>query len=289
MRNRKGIGDFPHPVLTEWSSDYKNASFESWADCKTNGTVFKLTAGYKMECPDIEKQLNEGDAAAILHVECPTTRFRQIYDFHSDCEITVDIDGASLDGAVECYVMITAKKEITNYKPDDVNDLMSDFEFKIHPGEIFAISDYIKFNVESPESLERKIGSIFNIVKSEDDSEGYKIDFSTNKILISLDSKTFDKYAELKEDANMAIFLAIGIVIPALVEVLENMYENSEEFQGLKWWKVIDKKLKDKKIDISKSSVVKVNQLFDNPYKRAVNKLEEIQKRIDKEAARNED
>lgn len=281
---------FPHPVLADFLNDFASGSFNSKINVSASDNIYNITAEFQLEDDDIKGYINNNKAEFAVHVECPFTYYRSIFSAE-DSLLEFDIPARLLEGRVEISSFVTAADDIDNYKSSNFKDIFKKFSFEIDKGDILAVGNQISFEAEKDTDAVKNIPSIF-AVEAHPDENASALDVSTNseKIIIFLPEKSFNTYKTLRQDPNLNSVLASIIVTPVLTEIIED-FKNGEgeillDSQSHRWFRVLNKKLKEIGIDLknsdtfNESSVAVVQELIGSPAEKALDDLNRLEEAL---------
>lgn len=220
---------FPHPVInqSEELSGFKGCEFSLEYEIEQDDTnyVFKgihinLTSNRLIEL------LKQGKAKAVVVVECSYTVYRQVFSIGFE-PTDVFIPLGRLRNKFEISSFIYATEDLM-YGSDEFLDDYKGYEFEIEKYDILAVDDGFQIKVEQDESKDKKVSSIFTIVKSSDPTMNtMKVESNDRKINITLPEEKFEIYDTLKNiDLFKNIFFAT-IAVPALIKYI-TMFKNKE-------------------------------------------------------------
>lgn len=269
---------YPYPVLSEMGDDYVD-SFFRLEDIKAEKGIREIILKIKLSLSntEIQKLIDENKAEYVIHIECSVTCYRTIIR-SDDTDIQKKIMEHRLNGKVSICAFIVAKTEISNYSNSKFNEDYGNITFDIHKGNILAIGG--QANIEIIKEIEEmgKIPSVFTICRcAEDSDESMKIDIDGEKISITLNNESFQNYKIL---VNMPMMLPVFhsmIIVPALIYTLDTLKsEGIEDFEEQRWFKSINKALKQHNCELSSKTLEKMSsyelalKLLDNPLDKAL-------------------
>lgn len=278
---------YPHPVLWQNSDDFFDTTFttdlsvDSSRDGYTLNTDFSTTSGYLREL------VSTLTASYAIHVECSSTRYREIFLFNRSRESFI-IPSNLIDGKVEVCTFILANEYIPKYRDRQFHPDFEDISFEVWKGDVLAVGDELTFDADLVHDPLRKVPSIFSVQKSTS-KEPMEVSAIGNKIVISLSSDNFDKYNALKNAESIQPVLSSLVIVPALVYVLEDLKAYSEEdLEQLedesRWFRVLKRKLKDDfDLEISnisssnESTLLLAQKLIGDPVTAALGSLYDVE------------
>lgn len=214
---------FPYPTInnSKLASCLKNSSYSlEYEDASDNDNLVLKNAHIKIDNEKLVKLLVDKKAEAVIIIECSSTIFRTVKAISIEPKDII-IPLHNLRGKVEISSFIYAKENF-EYDNDDFLDDYEGYSFAIEKYDILAIDDGFTTKIEYNESEDKKLSSIFRVIKSTDpELKVMKIDSSDRFIKIILPEKEFGYYDNLKNrDYFRNIFFSI-IAIPSLIKCLQ--------------------------------------------------------------------
>jgi hypothetical protein len=268
--------------LSWYSDDYVDTMFQPSFEITGNKKFYKIMLTYKTSSKSINTLIKEKKAIYALHLECTSTRFRSIYKF-DDENYEIDIPVGDLDDKVQATRVIIANDEIINYSSPEFHEDFSGRSFNLNKGDVIAVGSPLTFFADKKDDELAKLPSIFSIKKSSDDAApSIDVNISSEKIIVYLNSNIHERFSVLNLDQLLRTTLVSSIYVPALIYTLEKLTQinSHEDFEELRWYRVLAKRLKDLNFDITKldseSSVVIANALIDDPLFSSLRDLKEI-------------
>lgn len=273
---------YPYPVLWNKNDDYKMPS-EFSAEIKTeeNFKNTKLKIKFFLKDKEIEKLIRENKAEYVVHIEGTRTYFR---DFIStrETEITYDLKDRDILGKLEINFFILAKQDIRGYRNDNFNEDYSSEAFNLKKGNIIAIADGYRFDIEKNDDELGKISSIFSICKKETvEQTGMTVDMSYEKIRIGLNITDYVNYSQLSQNPNKVDSVNSIIIFPALIYIFEQLKKdfNETDYTEYKWFRALENIFKKNGQELNKElleneiSIDLAQRVLNYPIERAFNSL----------------
>lgn len=273
---------YPYPVLWNKNDDYKMPS-EFSAEIKTeeNFKNTKLEIKFFLKDKEIEKLIRENKAEYVVHIEGTRTYFR---DFIStrETEITYDLKDRDILGKLEINFFILAKQDIRGYRNDNFNEDYSSEAFNLKKGNIIAIADGYRFDIEKNDDELGKISSIFSICKKETvEQTGMTVDMSYEKIRIGLNITDYVNYSQLSQNPNKVDSVNSIIIFPALIYIFEQLKKDFTEtdYTEYKWFRALENIFKKNGQELNKElleneiSIDLAQRVLNYPIERAFNSL----------------
>ena len=211
--------NYPYPVLAFFNDDYPNNSFSYEIKSNSDNNKFKIEIDFNLNCKTLNNMISNSLACFLVHIECPKTRFRNIYTTTESTK-EIFIDGGNLNNKVEIVVSVISTNKNDNFSSDEFNSIFGDNAFSIVNGDILAIAPDCVLTIEKDETFTGS--SLFNITYS-DKLKVLTWEIDNSSILIKLPKNTFDLYNSLKSSAKARSIITNTIVVPILVEVLTSL------------------------------------------------------------------
>ena len=251
--------EFPHPLLADGRDDYSIGSFSLIEGTHgEEGNLFIFSFQYELNCPGLEKYIDDGKADVILNVASSASKYRNQFHFDRDSKsLKVRIAKNDIAKTVEFTAFIVARGD-TNFSLLEHNALYyNGASFSLRKGDMLALSSTIIVQIDDSQ-LQKPIASIFTI--SEDTKKtgkGADAFFDDDKIVVFLSSDSYKKYDLLKKrHPHIRRSLSAIITLPALVNAIELMKdEDSRKYENLRWYKSIYTKLA-KEVDLDSEDFI---------------------------------
>lgn len=282
---------YPYPVLLPKGDDYVGCRFE--VEIKSHKTpteiVYHLEAS--LDCPDLRAVVDRGDAAVILHVECPQSAFRKSFAIPFGASNLPPLSTNDLSGKIFLCPFIVAQRELHDYQSDSFNQEYDGFSFNIRCGSILAEGEQL---IDYADTVTRDIDfkpDIFSVVPyapQPEDGDRMKVDLALNqKITIKLPQIIYAQYNAMMKSGEAKEFLWSTIILPAVMEALYKIKEclqndESADFESKIWYMRLTERIEqlhpNAKLDLAeffnKSDIPELAQeLIKNPVSVAVSKL----------------
>lgn len=240
---------FPHPVLAPFLDDLVECDFQCSIQPCREGHQHRFEVKARVSSQKLEAYLTGGQCLYAVHVECPATRYRNLWKFSED-SFSFKVDNDQLDGKIEisCFILAAQDLEYTN---EAFHEDYEGTSFSVRKGDILAVDESRKFFLERQQDPLKYISSIFTITwNAEDEPATMDLDTTGDKIVVKLRRDAYQGYLVLKQDSALRPLLNSLIVVPALVCVLERFNSGMladtamlEEYQDKRWFRVLQKRL----------------------------------------------
>lgn len=239
---------FPHPVLSEITTDYVSGAFRyNFSHQIMADGNLKLYSLLSIENEKLSQLIKDGKIAVGYYLICSDT-------FYDELHITPKVESEIIIPAGKLFGRVVLRP-IAWTTVDDV-DLSSDAldpEFGsiiIPKGAIVALGLEHSFSMD-PKKFQ-PIESIFELSKSEAAIPGvFLTDIESNKIKIIVENKMFDQIFHFRIGGYKKALLSC-LYLPVLVEVLSRM---TEEDEGKRWYQTLKAKADELGLDIKLESL----------------------------------
>ena len=229
---------FPYPILdnSKNSSTYKDTDFEiTYEINEDDKNIILKDAKIVTNNSNITELLINNIAKACLIVECSDTIYRNSFSIGIEGKDII-ISKNDIIGKTVISGFIYANNEIEEYYDDDFVEEYKDYKFYIDKFDVLAIDNGESIKLEMEDNIDKKVSSIFSIIKNENSRDTMEMELSSNRINIYLPTQEFSIYDTLKNnDIFDNIFFSI-IAIPALTQALleiKTRISNGETFDEI--------------------------------------------------------
>lgn len=87
---------YPYPVLSNYSDDYINSSFDSAIEVKREGYNIVISVVSEIKNSELEALIKEGKAAFVYHLECAQTGYRTVISTANTDKLLLKAQGQTL-------------------------------------------------------------------------------------------------------------------------------------------------------------------------------------------------
>ncbi len=229
-----GKKGYPYPVLNNAKNFncYTNSTYSLELEEVEDGDNYILKDVRVETNSNLLKQLlNDSKVKAMVVVECSATLFKYSEEIYLEPKnIIIPIN--KLSGRVEISSITYATETILNLCSDDFIDEYSGYNFKIEKYCPIALDDGIISKIEYDDIEDKKVSSIFSVVKSFDpDKKIMTVINDDKKIKVELPEHEYENFDRLNgQSIFQHIFFSI-IIIPALSMCLKDI-QNELKYQN---------------------------------------------------------
>lgn len=238
---------YPYPVLSSYSNDYENGTFDVTIDIVRDGYDLRVDFLATLTCQSLLDCIKQGTAKYVYHLECAQTGFRTVVQTDKVSEVYM-LQNKFVNGKLQICPFIVAVEDLKAYTSPDFHEDYQGVAFDIEAGCVMAVGKMVTVDISKDIDDLANTPSIFNISKNPDPNcKQMLVDMSQRKIIIKLPINDFYNYKALSTTPLAQPILTSLTVVPALVYVLEELrassiQERSENSDTL-WYKVLSKAL----------------------------------------------
>lgn len=238
---------YPYPVLTSYSDDYKQGTFNTKIDIGKDG--YNLIISYETELTSnsLIQLINSGQARYVYHMECAQTGYRKVLITEKAVE-KFSIANKEVCGKLQICPFIVAVEDITNYTSQDFHDDYAGILFDIEAGCVMAVGTMVTVDISKDIDDLANTPSIFSIIRNANvDCKEMLVDMSGRKIIIKLPLEDYYNYKKLAITPQYQPILNSLTVIPALIYVIGELkrmsIQDRMENQDSVWYRTLKKVL----------------------------------------------
>lgn len=268
---------FPYPVLAPQSDDYTDG-FVRIRDGhgESSPERYKIHIFFELSHPCIERLIYSGDAEPALIIECHQNFYRKRHLMNLGInEIVIPAD--ELRGKVQVTPLVSALRELQDYRPKFLNSDYDGFNINMPRHGILAYGDNWEFMAEPCSDRLRRISSIMRVTQVNESDAFMNINIGGSRIHVEVAEKQFRIYQNIVSSGLGSSILASMLVLPVLVDVFHRIKgENQEGLGDFRWFQVIRARLQEisMPIDSLDFDPMKAAQaLLDSPFDRGLSEL----------------
>lgn len=258
-------GSFPHPVLDE-SDDVLSQFVVQNVVCEGRVDTVDVRFDVKLDDDDLLAMLDDGEARLSVKWRCSATmvtREEALSPQQSAQGLrryVLVIPQEEVLGDVRVTVRIVAARHIEEYRLHRQNPEYGDATFEVFPGDLLADGGVFTFNPRKAyDPLVPPLESCFRFESAFTKTLEVQID-DPEQVVVLFPRETFEMFAGQQGRPELQVSL---VVLPALMNVLWRMRENSqrstgeESFEDFQWFRAI------------KNALDSVNASDDDPFLQA--------------------
>ena len=243
---------FPYPTINNSRLDscYKDTTYSlEYEQVQEDEYLVLKDAHIEINNEARINLIKEGKAKACVIVECSKSVFRKTYNIGLEPE-DIKILISDLSDRVVISSFIYATQDIENYRNNDFLEDYEDYNFYIEKYDIIAIDNGSTIVIDYDETSDKKVSSIFLIIKdTETDKKNMRVEIG-DKIIAYLPEKQFNMYDNMKKNNNYQNIFFSMLAIPILIEALEKIKNEQYDFDEIelnyRWFRSVKNGFKKK-------------------------------------------
>lgn len=223
-----GKKSYPYPILNNAKNYncYINSDYQlDYEEVEENDKYILKDICIKTNSDFLKNLMKAKKVKSMVMIECSSTIYKHSEEIYLEPkDIIIPIN--NLSGRVEISSITYATEKISDFKSGDFIDDFAGYSFKIEKYCPIAIDDGRVIKVEYDDMDDKKVSSIFSIVKSfNKETKIMKVINDDKKIKIELPERTYENFDRLNgQSIFQHIFFSI-IIIPSLSMCLRDVQD----------------------------------------------------------------
>ena len=262
---------YPHPVLSEYSSDYTTGEFRcNFTHQMTTEGELKLSAELALDSKDLQSLVKSQRAATGYFVVCRRTYFNFLQTVPLG-KSEKFFDASELFGTVTIRPAVWTLTRVDNFVSSLVHEEFGG-AVTLAKGSVIALGPEFKFSVDKKRF--KPFESIFELAEDARVEPGtVSVDPLRERITILAEPKTYKDLAGMRDMTAGKSILLNAVYMPAIMDVLALLQSGETSLMGKSWFRVFKAKCDELGIDPStqKLSPLTVAQtLLKAPLKKTI-------------------
>lgn len=249
MANR---GSYPHPIID--AADDVASIFEILnVLVDPSQQDIEITYEVRTDDPDLIELLDSGAAMHSLRWRCSSTisagdmKPEVTHRTPTGFKLKAWLDQQLVRGDVIADARVILTKDLNGHRWQNQHAEYGDAQFDLLQGDILAEAGTFNFSADKLfDPLDPPIGSCFRFVRSSSRHKRILVTYDSNDTVdVQIPAKTFDDFQLFGHRPDLQIAL---VVLPALMETLRFIKENSEEepLEDKAWFNAIEQLVEDR-------------------------------------------
>jgi hypothetical protein len=265
--------EYPHPVLG--IEDAIEGKFNVHLSVKAGKDTIRIEPVFDLENDDINSMIQNKQAQFATQIYCRSTMYRSIFKSESSIQQKIVIPTSDLRNEVQLDFFVCAATDIQSYCNSKAHPDYGDISFQLNKGEILAYGGHGVFHAnKSPEEL-KAISSFMQIERTEKDSGPIQNSYHGEKIVVQLSKNDYEKYRDIAGNQYAEQLLHSSVVLPALMDAIEQTKEPSSEFTDNSWYKILQALVAEKGKG-NDNALYAGQKILDNPINRAFKTIDNL-------------
>lgn len=268
---------YPHPVLSEYSSDYVSSEFKcGFEQNVTPGGELRLVSHLSLTNLILGHHISTQSAAAGYFVVCRRTYFNVLQEAPlGDSEKFFDL--SQLFGLVTIRPVIWTLRPIEKFSSPHFNSEFGS-SVSVGKGSIVALGPEFRFSVDQKKY--KPFDSIFELTENAAVKPGtIEIDPDQDRIAITAEGATYKSLADMRNVVAARPILLNAVYMPAVMDVISRLQSGQSGLEGRKWYRVFKAKCDDLAInpaDAGQSPLVLAQKLLRAPLNGTISVVEKL-------------
>lgn len=261
--------DYPHPVIGV--GEDIAGRFNVRLSVRAGTKEVRLEPVFDLENESLNNLIETGKAQFAMHIYCKSTMFREVRRFPKAVAEAIVLPTSTLRDKVEVDFFICANTHIEEYQNDQAHPDYSGYSFPIDKGVILAYGGQGVFHAnKTPEEL-KAVSSFMNIDRDVKSDGPMYNEYDGDKITVYLSMNDYRRYQEVKKNKGIVDILHSAIVLPALMQAVLEVSDDSSEFADRKWFTILKDRVAETKED---TPLIVAQKILENPLNRSFNAVE---------------
>ena len=268
---------YPHPVLSQYSSDYVSGEFScAFEQSITTGAELKIASHLQITNKVLIDLIVSQKAETGYFVVCRRTYFNQLQQAPlGNAEKFLDV--SQLFGTVILRPVVYTLAPIENFSSP-----LFDKEFgasvSVAKGSVIALGPEFRFSMDQKKY--KPFDSIFELARNDNVTPGtVEVDPDQDRITILAEIKTYKSIAGIRNMPAVRGILLNAVYMPAVMDVISRLQTGDSGLESRKWYRVFKAKCDDLAInpaDPSKSPLSLAQTLLRQPLQKSINLVEKL-------------
>jgi hypothetical protein len=266
---------YPHPVLSEYSSDYISGEFRcAFEQNLTPENELRLVADLAISDATLTDLIADQKAATGYFIVCRRTYFNYL-------QVAPLGKSEKFFDATKLFGTVLLRPIIWTLEPlDSFQSPLFDPEFgpsaKVAKGSVIALGPEFRFSMDRKKY--KPFDSIFELAENPAVVPGtFDVDPDQDRITITAEPETYRSVADMRNPESGRAILLSAVYMPAVMEVLARMQTGDQSLEGRKWYRVFRAKCDNLGInpyDNGRSPLQMAQKLLRQPLKKAITIME---------------
>lgn len=269
---------YPHPVLSEYSSDYASGEFRcEFEQNLTSGNELRLAANLEIDSPIFHELIEARQAALGYFVICRRTYYNSLQEVPPG-KSEKFIGAQKLFGRVEIRPVIWTLSDLEEFRSSLFSGEFGE-SVTVGKGAIIAIGPEFQFSVDRKKY--KPFDSIFQLAKNDSVEPGiFEVDPDRERITISAEPGTYSSITDMRNIQLGRHVLLNSVYMPAIMDVIARLQARETGLESRKWYRIFRAKCDDLAIDPTDPSQPPLRiaqKLLRQPLRKMIDILEKQQ------------
>lgn len=262
---------YPHPVLSEYSSDYVTGEFRcAFEQQMTASEELKLTTDLSLNSRELRGLVENQQAGVGYFVVCRRTYFNALQEAPLGRSEKY-FDATSLFGPVSIRPAVWTLKDVENFSSPLIHKEFG-AAVALPRGSVIALGPEFRFSMDKKKF--KPFESIFELAINDSVDPGtISVDPSLERITILAEKKTYADLAGLRNMTAGKSLMLNSVYMPAVMDVVAALQSGDKSFKEKGWYRVFKAKCDDLGIDPvsqTQTPLVVAQKLLRAPLKKTI-------------------
>lgn len=240
---------YPYPVYSEMNDDYVVEGLKADIDLEYDSDIATIVITPYIADPSVKKLLDDDLAGLYCHVECSSTKYRELFEIDysetiSQYEIKTPL--YRLNDVVEVLCVIVTKNEIINFTSENLNSLYNEETITFPKYSTIGFTSTTEFVITKRIDINGDVPSIFAINKDES-AKQISYDYSGDQIIIFLPADEYQIYYDYVGQGVRVKQMMINL--PVLVDIINSIKTDRASYENCSWFAVLEAAYSKKNFD----------------------------------------
>ncbi|MCY3594844.1 MAG: hypothetical protein OXH01_06360 [Bacteroidetes bacterium] len=269
---------YPHPILSELSSDYISGKFSATFSQKvTEDDQLKIISELSTDCDELRDLVDNQKASVGYYVICRSTYFNHLQQVEFG-KSEKYFEKSQFFGGVSLRPVIWTLEGINNYS-SPLTDKEFGKDIVITKGAVLAIGPESRFSID-PEKF-KPFETIFKLDKRNDIPPGmFMVDPEGDKIKIAAEPGTYSSIADMRKIPDGPTILLNSVYMPAVMDIIARLQTgDAGRLKSNRWYRVFEAKCDDMGINLSDNTSLPLEiaqKLLKSPFKGTIKYMQSI-------------
>ena len=237
---------YPHPVLSEFSSDYTTGEFSaSFSYQVADDDQLKIVSDLSINCDELRVLIENQKVSVGYFTICRRTYFNYLQTA-SLGESENFFELSRFYGAVSLRPVIWTLEDVENYSSPLIDDEFGK-DIIITKGSVIAMGPEFRFSVDQQKF--KPFETIFTLSNSKDVKPGtIEVDPEGDKIEIRAHPEIYESIVHIRKIHRRPEILLNAVYMPAIMDVL-SILQTGRSLEERRWYRIFKAKCDDIGID----------------------------------------
>ena len=231
---------YPYPVYSELTNDYNNNDFTAEIELEYDSELATINITPILSNEAIIELLENDYADLYCHIECSSTKYRELFDVDYIKDKTcyqIQIPLYKLNDTVEIVCVIVTKTAINDFHSSNLNEIYEGETISFPKYATIGYTSTTEFVIAKRIDINGDVPSIFAINKDENANK-ITYDYANDQIVIFLPADEYQIYYDYMGQGTRVKQMMINL--PVLIDVINHIKKDKASFEDRPWYTVLE-------------------------------------------------